>query len=107
MSTGMESGAECSGSLPILNQTLNYMCLESTKPDFLMNDQATFVTKNQRLCEAGEVARLRLSSVPRCHHMTKPGVSFGPPSGAGVQRRDFDVVLLCNGYRTEFPVAKD
>ncbi|KAH8897900.1 FAD/NAD(P)-binding domain-containing protein [Thozetella sp. PMI_491] len=92
-------------SLPILNGSLNSMCLESTKPAFFLNDQATFVTKNQRMCEAVGEGKVE---VIVSKDVSSRGLTFDfrTEKGNGVQRREFDAVILCNGYLTEFPWLK-
>jgi dimethylaniline monooxygenase (N-oxide forming) len=89
---------------PILNTGLRQMCLESTKEDWVMNDQATYVTKNQRLCEAINDMHIDV--------LVSPGVSaqgqtceFTLESGRKVQR-DFDAIVICTGYRADFEWLK-
>ena len=83
--------------LPILNPALNSMCLDSVRKAFFFNDQATFVTKNQRMCEALERGKIDVLVSPTL------SVSGKTCRFQGDLKRDFDAVVLCTGYRTEFP----
>jgi dimethylaniline monooxygenase (N-oxide forming) len=91
--------------LPILNSALNRMCIESTAPAFFLNDQATFVTKNQRMCEAVEDKRIEVL-VSRTISVNKGICEFHAERGCAIQRRNFDAVVLCTGYRPDFPWLK-
>jgi dimethylaniline monooxygenase (N-oxide forming) len=86
--------------LPILNRVLSRACLDSTASALLRNDQATYVTKNQRMCEAWEDDKIEVLISPSVscngkmvgfHHMS---------DGSTQQQREFDVVLLCTGYNS-------
>ncbi|KAH8659898.1 hypothetical protein BX600DRAFT_482046 [Xylariales sp. PMI_506] len=92
-------------NLPILNSSLNTMCLESTKPAFFLNDQATFVTKNQRMCEAVGEGKVEVVVSPT---MSANGrtCTFQVEGSSKPQKREFDTAVLCNGYRTEYPWIK-
>jgi dimethylaniline monooxygenase (N-oxide forming) len=92
-------------SLPILNRSLNEMCLESTKPAFFLNDQATFVTKNQRMCEAVWEGKVELVVSPTLS-TDQLTFKFQTLGSKKIQHRQFDAVVLCHGYRTEFPWIK-
>lgn len=93
--------------LPILNSSLNRMCIESTAPAFFMNDQATFVTKNQRMCEALEEGKIEVLVSPTistngriCEfQLARDGI-------VDIQQRSFDAVVLCTGYRLDFSWLK-
>ncbi|KAK3214778.1 hypothetical protein GRF29_19g1266003 [Pseudopithomyces chartarum] len=91
-------------ALPILNRQLSRACLDSTASAWLMNDQATYVTKNQRMCEAWEDGKIEVLVTPRVSAEGET-VEFTMPDGS-VQRRDFDVVVLCTGYTTTYPWLK-
>jgi dimethylaniline monooxygenase (N-oxide forming) len=95
-------------NLPILNGSLNRMCLDSTRPAFFLNDQATFVTKNQRMCEAVGEGLVEVLVSP---NMSSSGLVckfqvVGPSNNKKGPQREFDAVVLCNGYRTEYPWIK-
>lgn len=86
---------------PILNSTLSRMCLGSTASSVFRNDQATYVTKNQRMCEAlhrGKIEVLVAASLST----TGRNITFQLEDGTS-QEREFDAMVLCNGFRTEFP----
>ncbi len=100
--------------MPILNASLNSMCLDSTRPAFFLNDQATFVTKNQRMCEALQNGKIDVLVSPTlsvrddgrtCEFQTL-GFSTDKARSDRHQAREFDAVVLCTGYRTEFPWLK-
>ena len=86
---------------PVLNRTLSRMCLDGTKSAFVMNDQATYVTKNQRMCEALHESKIEILV---CSNISSYGrtCKFQLPNGTNEQR-EFDAVVLCTGFRTEFP----
>jgi dimethylaniline monooxygenase (N-oxide forming) len=86
---------------PVLNRTLNRMDLDSTASAFITNDQATYVTKNQRMCEAIQEKTIKVMVCPTvlAHERT---CEFLMPNGTR-QQYDFDVVVLCTGFRMEFP----
>ncbi|KIW21640.1 hypothetical protein PV08_02220 [Exophiala spinifera] len=86
---------------PVLNNTLSRMCLDSTKSAFIRNDQATYVTKNQRMCEAlhdgkiGVIVSRNISSAGRyCTFEMHDGTT---------ETREFDAIVLCTGYGVQFP----
>ncbi|KIW34271.1 uncharacterized protein PV07_01061 [Cladophialophora immunda] len=86
---------------PVLNGTLSRMSLASTASAFLRNDQATYVTKNQRMCEALHDGKIEVVVAPS---MSARGRSCEFQLADGTtQRRDFDAVVLCTGFRVEFP----
>lgn len=91
-------------ALPILNRQLSRACLDSTSTAWLMNDQATYVTKNQRMCEAWEDGKIEVLVTPKVSAEGNK-VNFAMPGGR-VQQRDFDVVVLCTGYTTTYPWLK-
>ena len=85
----------------VLNRTLSRMCLDSTASAFVMNDQATYVTKNQCMYEALHEKKIEvlvsqnvLASDRTCEFQMRDGTT---------ERREFDAIVLCNGYRMEFP----
>ncbi|KAH8698163.1 hypothetical protein GQ44DRAFT_787206 [Phaeosphaeriaceae sp. PMI808] len=90
--------------LPILNRQLSDACLESTASAWLMNDQATYVTKNQRMCEAWGEGKIDVLVTPAVSAQEKT-VEFQMSDGR-VQEREFDVVVLCTGYTTVYPWLK-
>jgi dimethylaniline monooxygenase (N-oxide forming) len=89
---------------PVLNNTLSRMCLASTSSALLMNDQATYVTKNQRMCEALHDKKIEIiisDNVSACDR----NCQFHMPNGTN-HEEDFDVVVLCTGYHAEFTWLK-
>ncbi|KAH0834440.1 flavin-containing monooxygenase [Fonsecaea pedrosoi] len=91
---------------PVLNRTLSHMSLASTASALLRNDQATYVTKNQRMCEALQGGKIEVLVAPT---VSTRGRSCEFHSCAVVdgtsttQQREFDAVVLCTGFRVEFP----
>lgn len=85
----------------ILNPTLSRMCLDSVRHAPLSNDQATYVTKNQRMSEALHDGKIEVLVAPAVSSQGQ-GCSFTMEDGT-TQRRDFDLVILCHGYRMDFP----
>ncbi|KAJ9610685.1 hypothetical protein H2200_005462 [Cladophialophora chaetospira] len=84
----------------ILNSTLSRMCLASTASAPFRNDQATYVTKNQRMCEALHSGKIEVIVSPTISTKSR-GCTF--PSAAGrISSHGFDAVVLCTGFRTEF-----
>jgi len=90
--------------LPILNRKLSDACLESTASAIFMNDQATYVTKNQRMCEAWGDGKIEVLVTPKVSAQGQ-AVTFDMP-GRDIQKREFDVVVLCTGYKTTYPWLK-
>lgn len=89
---------------PVLNKALSKLCLDSTKGAWVMNDQATFVTKNQRMCEAiynGKVELLVTPNISAAGHKVQFNMS-----GSTAEERDFDAVVLCTGFTTSFSWLK-
>ncbi|KAJ4299474.1 hypothetical protein N0V90_004719 [Kalmusia sp. IMI 367209] len=91
-------------ALPILNRQLSRACLDSTSSAWLMNDQATYVTKNQRMCEAWEDGKIEVLVTPTVS-ADGDSVTFQMPDGR-MEKRDFDVIVLCTGYTTTYPWLK-
>jgi dimethylaniline monooxygenase (N-oxide forming) len=89
---------------PVLNRTLNRMDLDSTAPAFLMNDQATYVTKNSRMMEALEEKKIEVLVCPTISGRGQ-SYQFHMPSGTK-ELRDFDAVVICTGFHMEFPWLK-
>jgi dimethylaniline monooxygenase (N-oxide forming) len=89
---------------PVLNGTLARLSLSSTKSAFLMNDQATYVTKNQRMCEALHDQKIEVLVSPTISSRQQT-CEFQMPDGTK-ESRDFDAVVLCTGFRTQFPWLK-
>lgn len=85
----------------VLNPTLSKMCLESTRSAPLLNDQATYVTKNQRMCEALHQQKIEVLVAPRVKAQGT-ACEFTLADGT-VEKRVFDTIVLCHGFRTEFP----
>jgi dimethylaniline monooxygenase (N-oxide forming) len=90
--------------MPILNRMLSRACLDSTASAPLMNDQATYVTKNQRMCEAWEDEKIEVL-ITLTVSAKGTTVTFTMDNGTILQR-EFDVVVLCTGYSTAFPWLK-
>ncbi|KAK6365518.1 uncharacterized protein PV06_10560 [Exophiala oligosperma] len=86
---------------PVLNNTLSRMCLDSTKSAFLRNDQATYVTKNQRMCEALHNGNIQIQ-LSRNISSTGRYCTFHRQDGT-TETQQFDAIVLCTGYRVEFP----
>lgn len=89
----------------VLNPTLSRMGLQSTRQAPLANDQATYVTKNQRMCEALQQQKIE---VLVSSSITTWGTTcrFGTGDGKRDEERQFDAIVLCHGYRTAFPWLK-
>lgn len=88
------------GFCRLLNSTLCRMGLQSTQKAFDVSDLATYVTKNQRLCEALEQKKIEVLVSPS---VTSMGTSCRfVASGEKCQERQFDAIVLCHGYRTAF-----
>lgn len=85
----------------VLNPTLSKMCLESTQSAPLLNDQATYVTKNQRMCEALHQRKIEVLVAPTVKARGTE-CDFTLADGT-VEQRVFDSIVLCHGYRTKFP----
>ena len=85
---------------PIALPTLAAMCLDGTKESYLKNDQAAVVTKNQRMCEAIEEGDLKCFVCPTIETDDRT-VIFHLRDGQ-VLRKEFDLVLLCTGYKPHF-----
>ena len=88
----------------VLNSTLSRMCLDSTSGAFFTNDQATYVTKNQRMCEAFQERKMDIVTTPTISADGRT-VEFQMPVGT-VQHREFDAIVLCTGFRSHFPWLK-
>jgi dimethylaniline monooxygenase (N-oxide forming) len=69
-----------------------------------MNDQATYVTKNQRMCEAWGEGKIDVVVTPSVSANGKT-VVFRMPDGS-IQKREFDAIVLCTGYATSYPWLK-
>ncbi|MCJ1333993.1 hypothetical protein MMC10_010700 [Thelotrema lepadinum] len=85
---------------PVLYTTLSHLCLGSTSGAWVRNDQATYVTKNQRMAEAVQEGRIEL--------LVSPSVSvqgsmceFKKPDGTS-EHRSFDAIVLCTGFDFSF-----
>jgi dimethylaniline monooxygenase (N-oxide forming) len=89
---------------PVLNETLSKMCLDSTKRAWVMNDQATYVTKNQRMCESIHNGKVELLVTPNISAAGRR-IQFIMPDST-VEERDFDAVVLCTGFGTSFSWLK-
>ncbi|KAH7121575.1 hypothetical protein EDB81DRAFT_666008 [Dactylonectria macrodidyma] len=89
---------------PVLNRTLSRLCLESTAKAPFRNDQATYVTKNQRMCEAWHDGEIEVFTTPylTTNHRT---CEFSMAEGRKKQR-EFDIVILCTGFSIDFPWLK-
>lgn len=86
---------------PVLNGTLARMCLASCKSALLRNDQATYVTKNQRMCEALHDKKIEIVV---CPNLSTEGrcCKFRMPKGT-IRKRQFDAIVLCTGFKIGFP----
>jgi dimethylaniline monooxygenase (N-oxide forming) len=85
---------------PVLNSTLSRMCLDSTEQAYLRNDQATYVTKNQRMCEALHRGKIEVLVTPAVSAQAQV-VTFEMPDGTTLQRH-FDAVVYATGFRSDF-----
>jgi dimethylaniline monooxygenase (N-oxide forming) len=88
----------------VLNRTLSRMSLASTESSFVTNDTATYVTKNQRMCEALEEEKIDVLVCPTVS-VRERICDFDMPDGT-IERRDFDAIVLCTGFHAEFPWLK-
>ncbi|KAI3397988.1 hypothetical protein diail_9965 [Diaporthe ilicicola] len=88
----------------VLNPTLSQMDLESTRQAPFLNDQATYVTKNQRVCEALHERKIEVLVSPTAR--ARGTVCDFTLADGTVKQRVFDAMVLCHGYRTEFPWLK-
>lgn len=88
---------------PVLNGTLSRLSLAGTAAAFFRTDQATYVTKNQRMCEAIHQRKIDLIVSPSLY-AARGGrtIEFTTPDGLQ-RRRDFDAIVLCTGFRFSFP----
>lgn len=85
----------------VLNPTLSRMCLKSVRHAPLMNDQATYVTKNQRMCEALHEGKIEMLVSPT---VSADGQScYFTMADGSRERRSFDAIVLCHGYHMQFP----
>ena len=89
---------------PVFNKTLSRLDTKSTALAPLRNDQATYVTKNQRMYEALHKKRLDMIVAPSissrgqtCEFHMKDGTT---------RTKSFDAVVLCSGFNIEFPWIK-
>ena len=80
--------------------TLAKMCLDGTRSDYIKNDQAAAVTKNQRMCEAVDEGILDCLVCPSVE-IDNRTIIFRLPDGR-FKCGEFDLVLLCTGYRSHF-----
>jgi 4-hydroxybenzoate brominase (decarboxylating) len=87
--------------LPILNPTMSKVALLSTDSDPVMNDQATYVTKNQRMCEALHHKKIELLVSSKI--MTKGRTCRFEMSDGTIMSREYDAVVLATGFHAEFP----
>ncbi|KIV82205.1 hypothetical protein PV11_04332 [Exophiala sideris] len=86
---------------PVLNGTLARMCLTSCKSAFFRNDQATYVTKNQRMCEALHEKKIEVVVCPTIS--AKGRWCQIQMSDGTTEQLEFDAVVLCTGFRAAFP----
>ncbi|KAM0813176.1 putative FAD/NAD(P)-binding domain-containing protein [Seiridium cardinale] len=77
---------------------------ESYGPAFLMNDQATYATKNQRMCEALQQGSIEVLVGPTIS--TSGRICEFRTNDHSKLHREFDVILLCIGFNAEFPWLK-
>ena len=84
----------------MLNPTLSRMNLQSTAGAFFSSDQATYATKNSRMCEALHGGKIECFVTPGLS-TTGNTVTFKMPDG-DQEQREFDVVMLCTGFRSSF-----
>jgi dimethylaniline monooxygenase (N-oxide forming) len=80
--------------------TLARMCLDGTRSEYIKNDQAAVVTKNQRMCEAIAEGNLDCVICPSIE-VDNRTITFRVPDRR-IQCREFDLVLLCTGYGSQF-----
>ncbi|KAI1334897.1 hypothetical protein F5Y15DRAFT_409363 [Xylariaceae sp. FL0016] len=83
--------------LPGGDRTITRFNLASTAGAFARTEQATYVTKNSRMAEAVKGGGLEVIVSP---YMSAKGATC---TFDRLRKRDFDVVVLCTGYRLAFP----
>lgn len=88
--------------LPGLNRVMTTFDLAHWASASLRADQATYAAKNMRMCEA--ITQDKLTVVVNSH-MSASGrtCTFGSKHNGDASSRDFDVVVLCTGFRAAFP----
>ncbi|KAI0862320.1 hypothetical protein F4860DRAFT_472959 [Xylaria cubensis] len=91
-------------NLPGVDTTIQRFNLESTASAFLRTEQATYVTKNSRMCEAVSQGKLQvivkstmLASGTTCKFSNADGMKDS------TILREFDAIVLCTGYQASFP----
>ncbi|RDH27923.1 FAD/NAD(P)-binding domain-containing protein [Aspergillus welwitschiae] len=75
--------------------------LERLATAFLRSDQSTVITKSSRMCQALDKEKLEALITPFVS-VSGRTCEFSLPDGTR-QRREFDAILLCHGFRLEFP----
>ena len=86
---------------PVLQSALNRMCLRSTRRAKLLNDQATYVTKNQRMCEAQAQGLIFIQEATAAIADGRMVTLFANKRRAA--EREFACIMLCIGYKQSFP----
>ncbi|KAK9777735.1 putative FAD/NAD(P)-binding domain-containing protein [Seiridium cardinale] len=87
-------------SLPVLDPNFSRFNLESTASSFVRTDQTTWVTKSARIYEAVTQNTLEVLIAP---NISIDGQSCRLATAQGSAQRDLDAIVLCTGFRTEFP----
>ncbi|GKZ54476.1 hypothetical protein AnigIFM49718_010289 [Aspergillus niger] len=75
--------------------------LERLATAFLRSDQSTVITKSSRMCQVLDKEKLEALITPFVS-VSGRTCEFSLPDGTR-QRREFDAILLCHGFRLEFP----
>ncbi|KAI1174359.1 hypothetical protein F4777DRAFT_554214 [Nemania sp. FL0916] len=91
-------------NLPGADSTITRFNLEGTAAAFMRTEQATYVTKNSRMCET--VAQGKLQVIVRPTISTKGNTcqfSNGDSDSESTIQQAFDAIVLCTGYHASFP----
>lgn len=91
--------------VPVLNRTLSKWDHIATKAAWTMTDQATYVTKNQRMCEAVHDSKIEVFVTPLVSAM-RSKVRFRMPNNPRQVCAEFDARVNCTGFETAFPWLK-
>ncbi|KAI0456767.1 hypothetical protein F5B21DRAFT_124800 [Xylaria acuta] len=90
--------------LPGGDETIQRFNLESTASAFLRTEQATYITKNSRMCEAVSQGKLQVI-VKSTISATGTTCTFSNADGKrdSTIQKEFDAIVLCTGYQASFP----
>ena len=90
-------------AFPVLNKTLASLSVKGTTSAFLKTDQATYVTKNQRMCEALHDRKIDLVIAKS---VTAKGKTCEFYTADGTHTKEFDTVVLCSGFQIDLSWIK-